>query len=128
MGEEFFDSVGTALYAMDIHPAKGEPPFLSRALPYHIPLGSFIPRSGPDNVLPAAKNFGATRLALSSARMHPTEWLAGEIAGHLAAFCLQHRVVPAAVRGTPELLSAFQAGLREAGVPLSWREILESTP
>src|SRR5437899_7012755 len=73
-GEEFFDAVGIALYAMDVHPAKGEPPFLSRALPYYLPLGAFIPRSGAPNLLPAAKNFGATRLALSSARMHPTEW------------------------------------------------------
>jgi hypothetical protein len=127
MGEEFFDTVGIALYAMDIHPAKGELPFLSRALPYHIPLGAFIPRSGPENVLPAAKNFGATRLALSSARMHPTEWLAGEIAGHLAAFCLQQHVMPADVRKTPELLTAFQARLREAGIPLSWRDILASS-
>src|SRR5205085_10194426 len=86
-GEEFFDTVGIALYSMDVHPAKGEPPFLSGALPYYLPPGAFIPRSGAPNLLPAAKNFGATRLALSSARMHPTEWLAGEIAGHLVAFC-----------------------------------------
>jgi len=127
-GEEFPDTVGIALYAMDIHPAKGEAPFLSRALPYHIPLGSFIPRSGADNVLPAAKNFGATRLALSSARMHPTEWLAGEVAGHLAAFCLQRRVTPAAVRSTPDLLSAFQAQLTAAGIPLRWRDIIAPQP
>lgn len=124
IGEPFFDTVGTALYAMDIHPARGEPPFLSRALPYYLPLGAFIPRSGPDNVLPAAKNFGATRLALSSARMHPTEWLAGEVAGNLAAFCLQRRVEPAAVRGTPELLAAFQAQLQAGGVPLTWEGVV----
>jgi hypothetical protein len=123
-GEEFPDTVGIALYAMDIHPAKGEAPFLSRALPYHLPLGSFIPQSGPDNVLPAAKNFGATRLALSSARMHPTEWHAGEVAGHLAAFCLKRRVLPAAVRATPDLLAAFQAQLQEAGIPLRWRDVI----
>jgi hypothetical protein len=123
-GERFFDTVGTALYAMDIHPARGEPPFLSRALPYCLPLGSFIARSGPANVLPAAKNFGATRLALSSARMHPTEWLAGEVAGPHAAFCLQRRVEPAVVRSTPELLAAFQAQLAAAGVPLSWEGVV----
>src|SRR3989442_148197 len=95
-GVRFFDSVGIALYAMDIHPAKGEPPFLMRPLPYYLPLGAFIPRSGPPNVLPAAKNFGATRLALSSARMHPTEWLAGAIGGRLAAVCLQERRIPTA--------------------------------
>lgn len=123
-GEAFFDSVGIALYAMDIHPSKGEPPFLSRALPYHLPLGAFIPRSGPPNVLPASKNFGATRLALSSARMHPTEWLSGEIAGHLAAFCLRRNVEPTEVRNNAELLAAFQAQLKENGVTTRWDEVL----
>lgn len=124
-GEEFPDTVGIALYAMDIHPAKGEPPFLSPALPYHIPLGSFIPASGAPNVLPAAKNFGASRLALSSARMHPTEWLAGEVAGHLTAFCLRNQVEPAAVRNTPDLLAHFRQQLKDAGMPLSWKEIIQ---
>lgn len=124
-GEEFFDTVGTALYAMDIHPSKGEPPFLSRALPYHIPLGSFIAARGPSNVLPAAKNFGATRIALASARMHPTEWMTGEVAGHLAAYCLKNRVAPKEVRSTPERLKAFQQELVDAGVPLRWSEIIK---
>jgi len=122
--DELADSVGLALYAMDIHPSKGEPPFLSRSLPYQLPLGSFIPRGGAPNVLPAAKNFGATRLALSSARMHPTEWLAGEVAGHLAAFCLTRQVAPAAVRTDPALFAAFQDQLRSAGVTLRWSEVI----
>lgn len=121
---EFPDSVGIALYAMDIHPTKGEQPFLSRALPYQIPLGSFIPKEGPANLLPAAKNFGASRLALASARMHPTEWLAGEVAGHLTAFCIKNRVEASAVRTTPELLERFRQQLRDAGMPLSWKEII----
>jgi hypothetical protein len=124
-GEEFPDTVGIALYAMDIHPAKGEPPFLSRALPYHIPLGSFIPREGAPNVLPAAKNFGASRLALSSARMHPTEWHVGEVAGELAAFCIRKGVEAAEVRNRPELLQEFQARLQEAGLPLRWSEVIK---
>lgn len=124
-GEEFPDTVGLALYAMDIHPAKGEAPFLVRALPYHIPLGSFIPKAGASNVLPAAKNFGATRLALSSARMHPTEWLAGEVAGQLAGFCLRRQVDPTAVRNTPALLSEFRELLQREGHPLKWSEIIK---
>ncbi len=124
-GEEFPDTVGIALYAMDIHPAHGETPFLSRALPYHLPLGAFIPRSGPSNVLPASKNFGASRLALASARMHPTEWLAGEVAGHLASFCLRERVEPSEVRADPELLHRFQAELVEFGIPIRWSEIIK---
>ena len=124
-GEEFPDTVGIALYAMDIHPSKGEAPFLSRSLPYHLPLGSFIPARGPANVLPAAKNFGATRLALSSARMHPTEWHVGEVAGHLASYCVRHRINPADVRNNPERLKKFQKELEEAGIPLRWSEIIK---
>lgn len=124
-GTAFPDSVGCALYAVDIHPSKGEPPLLFPALPYHLPLGSFLPASGPSNVLPAAKNFGASRLALASARMHPTEWLVGEVAGNLAAFCLERRIHdPSEVRDSPELLAAFQDRLRQSGVTLQWSEIL----
>lgn len=124
-GTEFEDSVGCALYAIDIHPSKGEPPLLSVALPYHLPLGAFLPASGPTNILPAAKNFGASRLALASARMHPTEFLAGEIAGSLAAFCLEKNLRdPSAVHDSPTLLAEFQARLKAQGVMLRWDEIL----
>ena len=58
-------------------------------------------KSGPVNILPAAKNFGASRLALASARMHPTEFLAGEIAGSLAAFCLEKDLRDPAPSTTP---------------------------
>ena len=128
-GEEFGDSVGCALYAIDIHPTQNEPHLLTTALPYHLPLGSFLTASGPTNVLPAAKNFGATRLALASARMHPTEWLVGEVAGSLAAFCLHHDIDnPSAVRDNPALLSAFQQDLKNTGITLYWRDILPPTP
>lgn len=128
-GEVFPDSVGCALYAIDIHPSKGEPPLLTAALPYHIPLGSFLTASGPVNVIPAAKNFGATRLALASARMHPTEWLIGEVAGSLAAFCRKRNIAdPGLVRETPDLLSAFQSDLKENGVTLYWSEIIKPKP
>lgn len=123
-GDRFPDRVGIALYAMDIHPAKGEPPLLAPALPYYLPLGSFIGRSGPANVLPAAKNIGATRLAASSTRMHPTEWNIGEVAGHLAAFCVRRQIDPRTVREDPALLGEFQAQLAAAGIPLDWEPIL----
>ena len=124
-GTEFFDSVGCALYAIDIHPGPGESPLLVPALPHHLPLGAFLTQSGPVNVIPAAKNFGGTRLALASARMHPTEWLAGEVAGSLAAFCLERGLPdPSAVRDSPDLLAAFQSRLKDQEIALSWKEIL----
>ncbi len=123
-GPEPFDTAGIAFYPIDIHPAVGEPPLLARTLPYSLPIGAFIPRSGPPNVLPAAKDFGASRLAAASARTHPTEWLCGEIAAHLAAFCLGHDVEPAQVRETPALLSAFQSQLEADGVTTRWSAVL----
>ena len=123
IGTDFPDAVGVALYSIDIHPTENEPHLLSPALPYALPLGSFITQSGPSNVLPAAKNFGGSRLALASARMHPIEWLSGEIAGHLAAFCLARDVTPHTIRATPELLAAFQAILEKDGITTRWRPI-----
>ncbi|RYZ86806.1 MAG: FAD-dependent oxidoreductase, partial [Proteobacteria bacterium] len=112
-GTEFPDSVGCALYSVDVHPTKDEPHLLFPAIPYHLPLGSFLSASGPANILPGAKNFGATRLALASARMHPTEWLAGEVAGTLAA-----------LRDNPALFSEFQAELNRDGIPFAWKDII----
>lgn len=127
-GTDFPDSVGTALYSIDIHPALGEPPVLKAALPYEIPLGAFLTRSGPTNILPAAKDWGASRLALASARMHPTEWEAGEIAANLAAFCLKRDIPPSTVRADSALLSAFQSELTADGITLRWSDILAPTP
>jgi len=118
-----FDSAGIAFYPIDIHPALGEPPLLIRTLPYHLPLGAFIARSGPPNVLPAAKDFGASRLAAASARTHPAEWECGEIAAHLALFCLARDVDPAQVRAAPALLAAYQAGLEADGITTRWEEV-----
>lgn len=127
-GTDFPDSVGLALYAIDVHPAPGEPPRLATALPYALPLGAFIPRAGPANLVPAAIDFGASRLASASARMHPTEWLAGEVAGELAAFCLARDLAPTQVRHTPELLTAFQAQLEADGIPTRWSEVPTEKP
>ncbi len=122
-GTDFPDAVGIALYDIDIHPALGEPPVLRSVLPYELPLGAFVARSGPDNVLPAALDIGASRLAAASARVHPIEWLSGEIAGNLAAFCLRSDVTPRQVDQTPALLSAFQAQLEADGITTRWSEV-----
>jgi hypothetical protein len=125
-GTLFDDSVGCALYAIDIHPNKAEQPLLVPALPHHVPLGAFLTRSGPANVIPAAKNIGMSRLAAASARMHPTEWLCGEIAGSLAAFCLEKKIYdPSAIRDAPPLLAEFKESLSAQGVTLDWRSALK---
>jgi hypothetical protein len=122
-GPDFFDSVGLARYRIDIHPGLWPPPLPGRVLPYSIPLGAFIAVSGPANVLPAALDIGASHLADASTRVHPTEWLIGEVAGNLAAFCIHHDILPAQVRSTPDLLSAFQAQLERNGIATHWSEV-----
>jgi hypothetical protein len=118
VGTDFFDSVGTAAYAIDLHPHVGEAQVLRQTLPYSIPLGAFIALTGPYNLIPASKDIGVSRLALASTRVHSTEWLVGEIAGNLAAFCLQRDVQPSDVRSTPALLSDFQEQLEGDGITI----------
>lgn len=122
-GADFPDSVGLALYPIDIHPALEGAPAPAKVLPYEIPLGAFVAVSGPANVLPAALDLGASRLAAASARVHPTEWLIGEVAGNLAAFCIKYGVLPADVRNSASLLAAFQTTLEQNGIATRWSEV-----
>jgi hypothetical protein len=76
-----------------------------------------------ENLLPASKNLGTTHITNGCYRLHPVEWNIGEAAGLLAAFCLDRRVSPRAVRNSPALLSDFQAVLVAQGVELSWPDV-----
>jgi hypothetical protein len=51
------------------------------------------------------------------------EWNIGEAAGHLAAFCVDRRTVPRAVRADPAGLREFQRELLQAGVELHWPDV-----
>ena len=124
-GAEFEDSIGCAHYAIDIHPSANEPHLLHSVVPYHIPLGAIIPRSGPRNLVAGAKNFGATRLALASARMHPTEWLVGEVAGMMAAMAVRTETNPSSIYATEHDRAAFLSHIAAAGITRFWSEILE---
>lgn len=126
-GTEFEDSVGCAHYAIDIHPSAKEPHLLHSVVPYHIPLGALIPARGPRNLVAGAKNFGATRLALASARMHPTEWLVGEVAGMLAAMAIHQDMHPSQLYSDPVHRSQFLTHVSAAGITRYWSDILESS-
>jgi hypothetical protein len=47
-------------------------------------------------------------------------WNAGEVAGHLAAFCSERRASPRAVCAQPALLAGLQAELDAAGIERAW--------
>lgn len=125
-GTEFDDSIGCAHYAIDIHPSADEPHLLQTVVPYHIPLGTLIPASGPRNLVAGAKNFGASRLALASARMHPTEWLVGEVAGMLAAMATRKDVHPAILKTNEPHRTDFLEHIAAAGITRYWSNILNA--
>jgi hypothetical protein len=120
---EYGDSVGVGMYRIDLHPSTGGDNYIDVASsPFRIPLGALIPQR-VENLLPASKNLGTTHITNGCYRLHPVEWNIGEAAGLLAAFCLDRRVSPRAVRNSPALLSDFQAVLVAQGVELSWPAI-----
>jgi hypothetical protein len=117
------DSVGVGMYRIDLHPSTGGDNYIDVAsCPFELPLGALIPRR-TENLLPAGKNIGTTHITNGSHRLHPTEWNAGEVAGALAAFCLDRAVTPRAVRNTPGLLADFQERLTADGVELRWPDV-----
>jgi hypothetical protein len=118
--ERFDDSVGVGSYRIDLHPSTGGDNYIDvSSLPFQVPLGALIPVR-LENLLPACKNLGVTHITNGCYRLHPVEWAIGEAAGALAAYCLDHKTTPRAVRNNPDHLAAFQARLRAQGVETDW--------
>lgn len=126
--EPFFDSVGIGAYRIDLHPStRGRNTVDIDSYPFQIPLGALLPRR-VDNLLPACKNIGTTRITNGAYREHATEWSIGEAAGSLAAFALELGEPPRAVRADDTLLEDFQRLLRAQGVLLEWPRYGALTP
>jgi len=116
----FADSVGIGWYPIDIHRCGPEDVGAScRTKPFQIPLGALLPVRIV-NLIAGAKNIGTTHITNGCFRLHPVEWNVGEAAGALAAFALGEGMRPAAVRDDAAVLSRFQRGLADEGVPLAW--------
>jgi hypothetical protein len=121
--ERFADSVGVGSYRIDLHPSSGGDNYVDvSSLPFQIPLGALIPQR-MENLLPACKNLGVTHVTNGCYRLHPVEWAIGEASGALAAYCLEKKVAPRAVRNTPAHLKAFQAKLMGQGVEIEWPKL-----
>jgi hypothetical protein len=119
----FHDSVGIGCYRIDLHPRVSGAGYVDLGCwPFQIPLGAMIPVR-VENLLPGGKNLGVTHITNGAYRVHPVEWNIGESAGLLAAFCVERRVTPRAVRNGSELLEAFQALLRREGIELVWPKL-----
>jgi hypothetical protein len=59
-------------------------------------------------------------VGIGAYRVHPVVWNIGEASGALAAFALQRKVPPRAVRSDERLMADFQRTLTDLGVLLSW--------
>ncbi|MCM3270246.1 FAD-dependent oxidoreductase [Paenibacillus elgii] len=119
----FHDSVGIGAYRIDLHPSTAGRNYIDiSSLPFQIPLGSLIPIR-VENLLPACKNLGVTHITNGCYRLHPVEWNIGEAAGALAAYCIDKRITPRAIRGNAQQLSAFQSLLTREGVELAWPSV-----
>ena len=112
------DSVGVGHYAIDIHmTTRTRTTMYAPALPFEIPMHAMIPVR-MQNLLPAAKNIGATHITGGCFRLHPVEWTVGEAAGHLAAFCLERNLLPA--DAADRHCGEFQQVLESHGFQLHW--------
>jgi hypothetical protein len=116
----FDDSVGIGWYPIDIHRSGPDDVGAScRTRPFQIPLGALLPVR-VRNLIAGGKNLGTTHITNGCYRLHPVEWNIGEAAGALAAFSLDEKVPPAAIREEHDRLRRYQRRLLGDGVPLAW--------
>ena len=126
--ERFADSVGIGAYRIDLHPStRGRNTVDIDSFPFQIPLGALLPVR-VENLLPACKNLGTTRITNGAYREHATEWSIGEAAGTLAAFALARKQPLRAVRADKVLLGDFQRTLELQGVLMAWPSFGALTP
>lgn len=112
------DSVGVGHYSMDLHmTTKSHNHFMRKTYPFEIPLSAMIPVR-LKNLIPACKNIGCTHLTGGCYRLHPIEWNIGEVAGYIAAYCMDKQLTPEELWAKE--LKPFQSFLAEKGVQLHW--------
>jgi hypothetical protein len=117
---DFYDTVGTGYYRIDLHPSTTGNNYIDiESLPFQIPLGALLPQR-MENLLPACKNIGTTHITNGCYRLHPVEWSIGEATGLLAAFALNKKTIPKAVREKSGLLTGFQELVRSSGMDTHW--------
>ncbi|CAL9341849.1 FAD-dependent oxidoreductase [Streptomyces sp. DH-12] len=122
-GTRHRDSVGVGGYRIDLHPSTGGDNYIDiGSVPFEIPLGALLPRR-MRNLLPAGKNIGTTHITNGCYRLHPVEWNIGEVAGALAAHCLEEGVRPHQVQEEDKRLEEFTRVLDRAGVQRHWPDV-----
>ncbi|MGW7353301.1 FAD-dependent oxidoreductase [Streptomyces sp. NPDC054784] len=122
-GTRHRDAVGVGSYRIDLHPSTGGDNYVDvGSVPFEIPLGALVPRR-VRNLLPAGKNVGTTHLTNGCFRLHPVEWNLGEVAGALAAHCLDEGVEPRQVQAEDKRFAEFARLLDREGVQRHWPDV-----
>ena len=117
------DAIGIGMYRIDLHPSTGGDNYIDvPSCPFEIPLGALLPRR-MRNLLPAGKTIGTTHITNGCYRLHPVEWNVGEVAGLLAAHCLDHGLTPHQVQADDEKLGDFQDRLHAEGIEIRWPDV-----
>ncbi|SFM78104.1 FAD-dependent oxidoreductase [Variovorax sp. OV329] len=117
------DSVGVGMYRIDLHPSTGGDNYIDvPSCPFEIPLGALLPRR-MTNLLAGGKNMATTHITNGCYRLHPVEWNVGEVAGLLAAHCLNTGRTPHQVQAGNAQLAEFQALLAREGVEMRWPSV-----
>lgn len=123
LSRHYRDSVGIGMYRIDLHPSTGGDNYVDvESAPFEIPLGALLPRR-VSNLLPGGKNLGTTHITNGCYRLHPVEWNVGEVAGLLAAHCLENGLTPHQVQADDALLTQFQARLHAEGIEIRWPDV-----
>jgi hypothetical protein len=116
----YADAVGTGYYRIDLHPALDGTGYVDIAThPFTIPLGCLIPVRVA-NVVAAGKTIGTTHVTNGCYRVHPVEWVTGELAGLLAAEAIESGRPPAAIRGAATGIEDFRRRAAARGVDQRW--------
>lgn len=114
------DAVGVGHYRIDLHPAVDGTAYVDIAThPFTVPLGCLIPVR-VTNLVAAGKTIGTTHITNGCYRVHPVEWVTGELAGLLVADAIERRRPPAAIRDDPASLELFRRRAAARGVDQSW--------
>lgn len=117
------DSIGIGMYRIDLHPSTGGDNYIDvPSCPFEIPLGALLPQR-VKNLIPAGKNIGTTHITNGCYRLHPVEWNIGEVAGMLAAHCLDKNLTPHQVQENDEKLQNFQRELSREGIEMRWPDV-----
>lgn len=123
LSRQYRDSIGIGMYRIDLHPSTGGDNYVDvDSSPFEIPLGALLPQR-LRNLLPAGKNIGTTHITNGCYRLHPVEWNVGEVAGLLAAHCLETGLTPHAVQENDAQLEAFQTRLYGEGIEIRWPDV-----